>query len=244
MSASYLWALLVKDPLILGSTAVCGSVSVGASYLDRSGKWPDRIARFWAKLLLLLAGARVRVHGIENIDLTRGSVFVGNHLSLYDTPVVLANLPVRFRFLVHAKYVRKPFLGDHLQRTGHFGVEPTDVRASLRVMTSAAKAVRESGLSVLVFPEGSRATGEMGEFKGGAAYIAIKAGAPVVPFAIAGTREILPINSLHVRGGPVELVFGKPIPTSGYTLQDRDRLNEQMHDAVAALHDRQRVSHS
>jgi len=236
MSASYLWSLLVKDPLILGSTAVCGTISVAISYLDRSGKWPDRIARFWAKLLLMLAGARVRVCGMENIDLSRGSVFVGNHLSLFDTPVVLANLPVRFRFLVHTKYVQKPFLGTHLSRTGHFSVDPEDIRASLRIMTQASKALREQGQSVLVFPEGSRAAGEMGEFKGGAAYIAIKAGAPVVPFAIAGTREILPINSLHVRGGPVDLVFGKPIPTTGYTLQDRDRLNQEMHAAVAALH--------
>jgi len=238
MSASYLWALVVRDPLIIGSTIICGSVSVAVSYLDRSCRWPDRIAHLWARLLLRLAGARVRVRGLEQIDLSRGYVFVGNHLSLFDTPVVIAHVPVRFRFLVSAKYVRKPFLGTHLRRTGHFSVEPEDVRESLRIMTRAASALRENGPSILVFPEGSRAAGEMSEFKGGAAYIAIKAGAPVVPFAIAGTREVLPINSLHVKGGPVELVFGEPIPTSHYTLRDRDRLNKEMFAAVAALRTR------
>ncbi|MCP5117748.1 MAG: 1-acyl-sn-glycerol-3-phosphate acyltransferase, partial [bacterium] len=102
-------------------------------------------------------------------------------------------------------------------------------------MTEAANTLRERGLSVLVFPEGSRAPAEMDEFKEGAAYMAIKAGAPVIPFALRGTREVLPIGSLHVRGGFVDLVFGEPIATDSFRLRDRAELTEIMRSRVAAL---------
>ncbi|MCP5120432.1 MAG: 1-acyl-sn-glycerol-3-phosphate acyltransferase [bacterium] len=235
MSLSLLWALLVKDPLIIASTVLMGSASVVASYFDRSGTTPDRIARRWARLLLWLAGVKVRVRGLENIDRSRRYVFVGNHLSLFDTPVVLPHIPVRFLFLVASRYVDMPFLGTHLRRSGHFSVELDDVRASLRTMTRAAAALQNRGVSLLVFPEGSRAPGEMEEFKQGAAYMAIKAGAPVVPFALRGTREVLAIGSLHVRGGNVDLVFGEPIDTSRYRLRDRAELTAMMRNAVAGL---------
>jgi 1-acyl-sn-glycerol-3-phosphate acyltransferase len=213
-----------------------GSVSVVVSYFDPQGRRTDAIARFWARLLLAIAGARVRVRGLEHIDAARGCLLVGNHLSLYDTPVVLAHVPVRFRFLVAAKYVRMPFLGTHLRRCGHFEVESSDARASLRSMTRAASAIEKDGVSILMFPEGARALAEMGEFREGAAYIAIKAGVPVIPFAIHGTRGVLPIGSAHVKGGLVELAFGEPIVVEDYALRERARLTQVMFDRVAGLY--------
>jgi 1-acyl-sn-glycerol-3-phosphate acyltransferase len=234
MSLGYLWALLVKDPIILVSTALMGSLSVLTSTFSQ--QLPDRIAHLWARWLLWVAGARVRVSGLDHIDAHRSYVFVGNHQSLFDTPVVLAHLPVRFRFLVNDRYVRKPFLGAHLRRSGHFSVVIGDVRASLRAMSAAARAIRERGISILVFPEGSRAVGDqMTEFKEGAAYIALKAGVPVVPFALRGTREVLPKGSLYVKGGPVELVFGEPVSTDRRLVRDRTEFNRLLFQAVANL---------
>lgn len=232
---SFLWSLVVKDPLIILATIVMGSISVVTSYFDPEGIYTDRIARAWARLVLWLAGVRVRVRGREHINPSEAYVFAGNHLSLMDTPVVLSSVPVRFLFLVNEKYVRLPFLGTHLRRCGHFSVEPDDVRASLRVMTEGAKAIRTRNLSILVFPEGSRSPGEMQPFKEGAAYIAIKAGVPVIPFALWGTREVLPIGSIHIRGRPVDLVFGEPIPTSGMTLKDKAALTRLIEARVAEL---------
>jgi 1-acyl-sn-glycerol-3-phosphate acyltransferase len=172
---------------------------------------------------------------MENLRGDQNYLFVGNHLSLYDTPVVLGNIPRQFLFLVNIKYVRLPFLGTHLRRSGHFAVDPDDMRAGLRVMTDAARRIQQRRLSVLMFPEGKRSHQGLLEFKEGAAYIAIKSGVPVVPFALKGTRDVLPIGSLHVRGGPVEFLLGEPIPMDGYTLKDRERVTALMHERVAGL---------
>ncbi len=235
MRLSFLWALLCKAPLIVLATIFMGSLSFAVSFADSEGVITDRIARWWARILLMVGGVRVRVHGLESIDPRRHYVFAGNHLSLMDTPVVLANVPVRFLFMVNAKYVRLPFLGTHLRRCGHFSVEQDDVRAAMRSMTEAARTIRERRLSILLFPEGTRSRGAMTEFKEGAAYIAIKAGVDVVPFAIRGTREVLPVGSVHIRGGEVDLAFGNPIAVAGYALKDRARLTRRMFEAVAEI---------
>ncbi len=232
---SYLFALLVKDPLIILCTILMGSISVAVSFADPKGRAQHAIARRWAKMLLWLSGSTVRVAGLENIDPGRNYVFAGNHLSLYDTPLVLAHVPQQFLFLVAARYVKIPFLGTHLRRGGHFSVDASDARASLKVMTEAARSVREKGLSVFLFPEGSRARGEMGEFKEGVAYIAIKAGVPVVPFAIRGTRELLPIGSMHVKGVTVDFRIGEPLPTQELTLKDRETLTAEIRSRVVDL---------
>lgn len=236
MSFSYLRSLLITDPAVILCTIVMGSVSVASSVFDRNGVVQDRIARLWARLLLGLCFIRVRVPGKERLDLNRPYVFVGNHLSLMDTPVVLANIPVRFLFMANEKYFRYPFLGTHLRRSGHLAVDSDDVRGSLKVMSEAARTISEKGWSILLFPEGARSKdGRFGEFKEGAAYIAIKAGVPVVPMALVGTREVLAVGSHHIRGGRVELRLGTPIPTTGLSLKDRGALTQLMHDRVAEL---------
>jgi 1-acyl-sn-glycerol-3-phosphate acyltransferase len=232
---SYLWAVLVKAPVIIVSTVLFGSVSVLISFFDADGSKQHAIASSWARWLLTVAGAKVRVRGLENLKPGENYVFVGNHLSLYDTPVVLGHIPRQFLFLVNIKYVKLPFLGTHLRRAGHFGVDSSDMRASMKVMTEAARTLHDKGLSLLLFPEGMRARGDLQEFKDGAAYIAIKSGVSVVPFALKGTREVLPINSIHVKGGPVEFLLGEPIPMNGYTIKDREQVTAAMRSNVAAL---------
>jgi 1-acyl-sn-glycerol-3-phosphate acyltransferase len=230
-----LWAIGVKAPVIILSTMLFGTVSVATSFFDANGRKQHAIASSWARWLLTVAGARVRVRGLENLQPGESYIFAGNHLSLYDTPVVLGHIPRQFLFLVNIKYVRLPFLGTHLRRAGHFGVDSEDMRSSMKIMTEAARVLKERGLSVLLFPEGKRSRAGLDEFKEGAAYMAIKSGASVVPFALKGTREVLPIDSMEVRGGPVEFLIGKPIPVDGLTLKDRETLTSGMRHQVAAL---------
>ena len=235
MSLSFLWAVLVKAPLIIGSTIFMGTISMVTSLFDPDGRKQHAISQNWARQLLFFAGIKMRVRGLGHLRAGQHYVFAGNPLSLYDTPVVLACIPRQFLFLVNIKYVKLPFLGTHLRRSGHFAVDPDDTRASLRILTDAARRIQEFGLSVLLFPEGRRSSGGLQEFKEGVAYIAIKSGAPVVPFALKGTREVLPIGSGHVRGGPVDLLLGEPVDPAAFSLKQREEFTALLRERITAL---------
>jgi 1-acyl-sn-glycerol-3-phosphate acyltransferase len=235
MSFAQARSILVTAPLVGLATAVMGSISVAASLLDATGKAPHAVSRTWARMLLFIFRVRTTVEGAEKLRPNSSYVFASNHLSYVDTPVILAHIPEQFRFLAKESLFAIPFLGHHLKRAGHVAVPREDVRASLRVLSEAARIVREHNVSVLVFPEGGRTDGTLQEFKEGAAYIAIKAGAPVVPLAIRGTREILAPHTTVVRGGPVRLTVGDPIPTAGLTLKDRARLTALVREQVAGM---------
>ncbi|MEX2260998.1 MAG: lysophospholipid acyltransferase family protein [Bryobacteraceae bacterium] len=217
------------------ATIVMGSLSVLSSFFDSDGHIQEKVARAWSRFLLFVSGVRVDVQGLEQLDLSANYVFVANHLSLMDTPVVLASVPVRFLFIAAEKYFRIPFLGTHLRRGGHLPVNILDPRGALKVMTEAARLIRERNLSIVLFPEGTRARGPMGEFKEGAAYIGIKSGIPVVPMAILGTRDILPAGSLHLRAGRAQLRIGEPLPTGNLTLKDRAQLTSALRARVCEL---------
>jgi 1-acyl-sn-glycerol-3-phosphate acyltransferase len=231
----FLRAAFFTDPLIVLATIVMGIASLVTSLFDPTGRAQHGVARRWARMLLRIGGVRVRVEGLERISPDASYVFVSNHLSYMDTPLVIAHIPVQFRFLAKKGLFKVPFIGYHLKRAGHIPVPRGDARASLRTLAESARIVRERGVSVLVFPEGGRAPGAMRDFKEGAAYIAIKAGAPVVPLGIAGTRRVLPMDSLLVRGGDVRLRIGEPIPTAGLAIHDHRRLTQDLYQRVLEL---------
>lgn len=233
---SFLRAYVITAPLIILATIGFGLVSLGISLFEASGRRQIAVARVWARCLLWASGVKVKIEGLENIAPNGSYVFVSNHLSYMDTPVVLANIPVQFRFLAKSGLFQIPLLGTHLTRAGHIRVPRDDARAAVKTMTTAAQAIRERGISLLIFPEGGRShTGELAAFKEGAAYIAIRAGVPLVPVALKGTREILPFGSAQVRTGSVTMRVGEPIPTGQAQLRDRGRVTAELHDRIASL---------
>lgn len=185
--------------------------------------------------MLLVSGVRVRSEGLEKISPAGSYVIASNHLSLIDTPLVLAHIPLQFRFLAKKGLFRIPFIGGHLRRAGHISIPREDARGSLKAMSETARIIQERGVSALVFPEGGRSTGQLKEFKEGAAYIAIKAGVPIVPVAIQGTREVLPMGSVVVRPRKVRLRVGDAISTTGLTLHDRGRLTNEIRERIVEL---------
>jgi 1-acyl-sn-glycerol-3-phosphate acyltransferase len=233
---SFLRAYVITAPLIVLGTIALGLLSLLISLFETSGRKQIAVARAWAQFLLWVGGARVRVEGLEKIAPGGSYVFVSNHLSYMDTPVVLANIPVQFRFLAKRGLFQIPLLGTHLARAGHIPVPRDDARAAVKTMTTAAQAIRERGISLLIFPEGGRShDGELASFKEGAAYIAIRAGVPLVPIALKGTREILPYGSAHVRSGPVKMRIGEPIATDQVQLRDRGRVTAELRDRIVNL---------
>ncbi len=102
-------------------------------------------------------------------------------------------------------------------------------------MTAGARMIGERGVSVLLFPEGGRSPEGLREFKEGAAYIAIKAGVPVVPIVLVGMRQLLPMGSIHIRSGKVRLLVGDPIPVDGLTVADRGDLTQRLHKEISGM---------
>jgi 1-acyl-sn-glycerol-3-phosphate acyltransferase len=223
-------------PAVYLVTGVLGAVALVCSLFDGKGRTQHRIARLWARTALRIVGIRVKVQGLEHLQKVASAVYAANHLSAIDIPVLYAEIPGQFRIMAKKELFRYPFLGWYLRRSGQIPIVLGDAHASLRSLNRAGEALRH-GTPLVVFPEGGRsATGELQEFMGGAFYIAIRAQAPVVPVAIVGSYESLPINSFHVIPGTVGIVFGEPIPTAGLRLRDAAKLSQRVRQEIARLY--------
>ena len=227
--------LLFAGPAVVVATIFFGSVSLIVSFFDETGATQIRVARAWARALLAIGGVRVDVQGLEQIDPNGSYVFIANHASYYDTPVALAHIPVQFRFLAKRGLFQIPFLGTHLSRAGHIPVPREDPRAAVKTMQRAAEVIQQKKVSLLIFPEGGRThDGTLQPFKEGGAYIAIRAGVPVVPMALIGTREVLPYGSGVIQSGEVTLRILKPMDTKQLSLKDRGKLTDELRDLISS----------
>jgi 1-acyl-sn-glycerol-3-phosphate acyltransferase len=228
-------ALLWTDPAICVLTIIMGTISLTASLFDGTGRLQHRIARRWARMVMGVSGVRVSVRGAGNLAPGCAYIFSGNHLSLVDTPLVFGYLDWEFRVMAKERYFKVPFLGWHLRRAGHLPVAPGNVRTAVRNIGAAARRAAE-GMSIVMFPEGTRSPdGRLHPFHAGTAYVAIKAGVPVVPMGLLGTRDVLKPGSIFVRPFPVELRIGVPIPTAGMTTRDAESLLAELRARIVEL---------
>jgi 1-acyl-sn-glycerol-3-phosphate acyltransferase len=224
--------VLFLIPAISLYTIVLGSISLLSTLVDRTGDLGHRCARAWSWLILRTTGVAVRVEGLERLDPSRSYVFAANHQSIYDIPILFASLPYQLRIIAKASLGRIPFMGWHLQRTGHVLVDRAKPGAG--TVKKMARLVAE-GHSLIVFPEGTRSTdGVVARFKGGSFVIALDAGLPIVPISIAGSRHVMRKGELMVRPGRVSLIVHDPIETAGVERDAARDLAERTRDVVAA----------
>ncbi|HEY1939910.1 MAG TPA: lysophospholipid acyltransferase family protein [Candidatus Angelobacter sp.] len=187
-------------------------------------------------MILVTIGARVQVDGLNKIDTSKPQVYVVNHLSALDIPVLYAHLPFQFRILAKKELFRYPFMGWHLRRSGQIPVVLENPKASVRSLNLAVAALRK-GKSLVIFPEGGRSPdGQLHPFMGGAFYAAVKAQVDVVPIALVGTYEMLKMNSFHIQPGPLQMVVGEPIHTEGLSTRDIAKITGRAQDAIAELY--------
>src|SRR4051812_28079963 len=230
---SRLRSYLIFDPLIFFYTAVCGAVSLISSFFDKDGRIQHRLARFWSWLILATCMSPVEVVGLEKLDLSRAYVYAANHLSAMDIPVLYACLPIQFRIVAVIDIFLRPFVGWHLRRPGQIPLDMSTPRATFKSLHSGIDDLKR-GLSVVIFPEGSRSRdGEIKPFFNGAFYMATKAQVDVVPLTIVGTYEMLPMNTFHIKPQQLKLIVGERISTEGMTTHDLERLAETTKAAIA-----------
>ena len=236
MPRFYRWRTNVLHvPLMAAATAFFGSLSLLVSLWDKDGRIQHRIARLWARTLVVFAGCSLSVRGAENLLKTTAAVYAANHTSYMDTPVVFAALPFQFRILAKKELWPIAFIGWCLDRSGQIPIDTRNPRASLSSLGVGVKALR-SGMPLFIFPEGGRTpTGEMQSFLSGAAYLAIRAQVPLVPIALAGVYDLLPMHTRHFFPGELTLSVGEPISTAGMTIRQTDELTEALRSAILDL---------
>jgi len=232
----YRWRTnMLHIPVMTVSTIVCGCISMLVSYVDKTGRAQQRVAHFWARSLVVLSGCSLTIRGKQNLGKAPVAVYASNHTSYMDTPVIFAALPFQFRILAKKELWPIAFIGWYLSRSGQIPIDTANPRATLSSLSVGVKALR-SGMPLFVFPEGRRTpNGELTDFLSGAAYLAIRAQVPLVPLALDGVYDLLPIHTRHFYSGKLTLSVGEPIDTTGMTPRQTDELTAQLRDAIQSL---------
>lgn len=219
-------------PAIAIYTFVLGTLSIGSSFFEPSGRFAHRCARLWAWLILATTGVNVTARGIGRVRRGQPYLFISNHQSIYDIPIIFWSLPVDLRIIAKASLGRFPFLGWHLSRTGHVLVQRESPGASTFQQVSS---LMGAGRSLLVFPEGTRSPdGRVGRFRGGIFLLAIESGFPVVPVAVRSSRHVMLKNRLMTGPGNVTLEVFDPIPTAGMERREAKVLADRVRSIVAS----------
>jgi 1-acyl-sn-glycerol-3-phosphate acyltransferase len=187
-------------------------------------------AMWVARTGIRLAGVRVRVVGREKLDPNRAYIFMSNHVSNLDPPVLMPVLPQRVSVMVKKELFRVPLLGRAMRMASLVPIDRHNKESAIASVRAAAVVLR-SGLGMVVFPEGTRSPdGRLLPFKKGPFYMAMDTGAPIVPVTVLGTREMMSKGKLAVRPGMATVVFHEPVETAG--VEDRDKLIAKVRMAV------------
>lgn len=229
---------MIRSIVVIFSSAVLTAFCASGAYIQgrRSRCGCDRVTRRWARLVLRLAGVRVRIEGLERVDWSEPMVIVANHQSWFDVFALVAFLPGRTRFVAKKELGRIPIFGPAWKACGHVSLDREDLTSAVQSLERAGKRVRDEKLNLVLFPEGTRSPdGRLQAFKKGAFVLAIHTEVPILPLGLAGSRAVMPKGSFRIRPGEIRIRVGEPIPVEGLSHRDRDRLLSTSRAAVAKL---------
>jgi 1-acyl-sn-glycerol-3-phosphate acyltransferase len=233
---SRLRSYFIFDPLIWLYTLVLGLIAIPAGLFDRGGRLLHRFSYAWSWLIMKTIFSPVKVTGLEKIDTSKPHVYAVNHASALDIPVVYVYLPFQFRIAFKKELLSYPVVGWHLKRSGQVCIDQQNPAHSISSIRAALKGLK-SGLPLVIYPEGGRTPdGEIKPFLPGAFFLALKAQVDIVPVALVGTYELLPMNTYHIKSRPLEMRVGEPISTAGLTIRNLEALSAKVQKAVEELY--------
>jgi 1-acyl-sn-glycerol-3-phosphate acyltransferase len=226
---------ILQAPIFFLVTGIFGTAALIASVWAKTGRTQHRIAQVWARACVTVSGARLTVIGGENFHKHTVAVYASNHTSYMDTPVIFATLPFQFRILARKDLWSIPFIGWYLARSGQIPIDTENPSAALPSLSAGVKALR-ARMPLFVFPEGSRTPdGELKELLAGAAFLAIRAQVPLVPIALSGVYDLLPIHTHHFFPCEMTLTVSEPIATTGMTMRQADDLTQTLRNRIAEM---------
>lgn len=214
-------------------TLVFCVLALPLALFDRTGRIIHRwIAVPWARIIVWVSGVRVKVLGLDNVNPGVPRIYLTNHQSFFDIFVLLACLPVDFKFLLKQELMRIPILGFTMKRARYIAIDRTNPRKAVQSMNEAAERIK-AGASVVVFPEGTRSEdGRLQPFKRGGFLLALKSGCELVPVTIQGSSRIAPKGRLRIQPGRVTLTIGEALSLEGYGKKNVDELMSRVHQAM------------
>jgi 1-acyl-sn-glycerol-3-phosphate acyltransferase len=224
------------DPLIWFYTLAFGVASIPFGFFDKDGRILHWFAHAWSKTIMKTIFSPMRVIGLDKIDFSKPHVYAVNHGSALDIPILYAYLPLQFRIVHKKELLSYPLVGWHLKRSGQVCVDQQHPSRSVGHIKSAVRTLK-SGMPLVIFPEGGRTCdGKIQPFLPGAFFMAIKAQVDIVPIALVGTYELLPMNTYHIKSRPIEMRVGEPIPTAGLTLRDMETLSAKVQREMEGMY--------
>jgi 1-acyl-sn-glycerol-3-phosphate acyltransferase len=210
-----------------------GVASYIASFFGANSNLAHRCIRQLARTSLVLAGLRVHIQGRERLNPKNTYIFMPNHASFLDTLLVLAYIPCDFRNIMKEEVFSIPLLGVVLRRSGEISMDRKNAWKALRSLRRAAELLKQ-GISIVVFPEGTRSpNGEIQEFKTALFILPIRSRIPVVPVLIEGTFQALKRGSILLNPVPLTMTFYDPIPWDSSEVWDRDFYAEKVRQVLA-----------
>ena len=233
---SRLRSYFIFDPLIWVYTVAFGIISLPISLFRDEERILHRFARRWSQLIMKTIFSPVKVIGLEKIDSSKPHVYAVNHASALDIPVLYVYLPFQFRIVFKKELLSYPVIGWHLKRSGQVCIDQQAPSRSIASIRSAIKSLKE-GMPLVIFPEGGRTPdGRIRPFLQGAFFLAIKAQVDIVPIALVGTFELLPMDTYHIKCRPLEMRVGEPLATAGLKLGDMEALSARVQKAMEDLY--------
>jgi 1-acyl-sn-glycerol-3-phosphate acyltransferase len=233
---SRLRSYFIFDPLIWFYTLFLGVLALPGGMYDRSGRRLHWFSCAWSWLIMNTIFSPVKLTGLDKIDTSKSHVYAVNHASALDIPVLYANLPFQFRIAFKKELLVYPVVGWQLKRSGQICLDQQNPARSIGSIRAALKGLN-AGMPLVIFPEGGRTdNGEIKPFLPGAFFLAIKAQVDIVPVALVGTYELLPMDTYHIKSRPLEMRVGTPIPTTGLTMRDLETLSAKVQKAVEDLY--------
>ncbi len=233
---SRLRSYFIFDPLIWLYTLVMGVLALPGGLFDRSGRRLHWFSRAWSWLIMKTILSPVKVIGLDAIDTSKPHVYAVNHASALDIPVLYVYLPFQFRIVFKKELLAYPVVGWQLKRSGQVCIDQQKPTNSIAAIRSAVKSLK-AGVPLVIYPEGGRTPdGEIKPFLPGAFFLAIKAQVDIVPVALVGTYELLPMNTYHIKCRPLEMRVGDPISTAGLTMRDLETVSGKVRKAMEDLY--------
>ena len=210
-------------------------IAIIVAFFSRTGNPVHIIARIWSKSILFVSGIEVDVTGLANIDPGKSYIYMANHRSNFDIPVLLSCLPIQFRWLAKAELFKIPIFGRAMRGAGYVKIDRSNRESAFRSIDEVA-AKMKNGVSVIIFPEGTRSQdGSVKPFKKGGFVMAVDTGAPIVPIILRGTRSIMTKGSWRIHPDKVALFIEKPIDTSEFSRETKEDLIKKVRGVICEV---------